>query len=189
MLLQACGLLQAISEQDELNWEIGLFRREKSALNLDAIQREITILHDELSACYEGYKQKELISQYRLMYTTHKRGAFVYEFSDEDLNSIQALLDELRAKIASSDLFDEFHKRRLLIRLEKLQSELHKKQSDLDHYWGLIGDAGVAVGKFGKDAKPFVDMIKQITKIIWKTQAKAESLPDNSPQPLLPSDE
>jgi hypothetical protein len=102
---------------------------------------------------------------------------FHYEFSDGDLRRIQQLINQLRDDISTSDLFEDQHKNRLLTRLEKLQSELHKKVSDLDKFWGLVGDAGVVLGKFGKDAKPIVDRIKEISDIVWRTQSRAEELP------------
>lgn len=112
---------------------------------------------------------------------------FSYEFSDGDLNKIQELVSQLRESIVSSTLFEEDHKARLLARLEKVQSELHKKMANLDRFWGLVGDAGVAIGKLGKDAKPFVDRIREISDIVWRTQSRAEELPSNTPMDLLSS--
>ena len=60
---------------------------------------------------------------------------------------------------------------------------MHKKVSDLDHFWGLIGDAGVALGKLGNDAKPIVDRIREITGITWNTQSRAEELPSGTTFP------
>jgi len=57
--------------------------------------------------------------------------------------------------------------------------------SSLDKLWGLIGEAGVVLGKFGEDAKPFVDRIVEIAGITWRTQARAEELPSATPLPLL----
>ena len=57
--------------------------------------------------------------------------------------------------------------------------------SNIDQFWGLVGDAGVALGKFGEDAKPFVDLIKEILDIIWRVQSNAEELPSGSTQALL----
>ncbi len=62
---------------------------------------------------------------------------------------------------------------------------MHKKISDLDRFWGLIGDAGIAIGKFGENAKPIVDRIKEIADIVWRTQANAEELPTGSSIPFL----
>jgi len=110
---------------------------------------------------------------------------FSYEFSEGDLNRIQQLINEVRQLISDSKLLSENHKGRLLKRLETLQSELHKKVSDLDRFWGLIGEAGVVIGKFGNDVKPIVDRIREIAEIVWRTQARAEELPSGLPLPML----
>lgn len=110
---------------------------------------------------------------------------FSYEFSQGDLDRIQLLLSQLRDLIANSKNFDKDHQYRLLQRLEKLQSEMHKKVSDLDRFWGLIGDASVVLGKIGKEAKPIVDRVREITEIVWQTQSRAEELPSGTPLPSL----
>lgn len=110
---------------------------------------------------------------------------FIYKFTDGDLSRIQKLINELRDLISSSQLFDANHKERLLKKLEGLQKELHKKMSSIDKFWGLVGDAGIVLGKFGKDAKPLVDRISEIAQIIWRTQANAEELPSGANLPLL----
>ena len=91
----------------------------------------------------------------------------------------------MRDNISASELFTSEHQQRLLRRLEKIQSELHKKVSDLDRFWGLIGDMGVVIGKFGKDAKPIVDRIREITNIVWTTQSRSEELPSGTNIPFL----
>ena len=109
-------------------------------------------------------------------------------YSAGDVSKAQSLINQIRELISITSSFEQEHKKRLLTRLEKLQAELHKKISDLDAFWGLIGDAGVVLGKFGKDAKPLVDLIAQLTAIVWATQSRTEGLPSNCPPPLeLPS--
>jgi len=110
---------------------------------------------------------------------------FTYNFTDGDLKRIQEVINELRTLLSKSELFDANHKERLLNKLENLQRELHKQVSSLDKCWGLIGDAGVVLGKFGKDAKPFVDRVKEIAQITWRTQARAEELPSGLSIPFL----
>lgn len=110
---------------------------------------------------------------------------FAYEFTDGDIKRIQTLVNELRNIISDSEDFDANHKDRILNRLEKLQMELHKRMSSLDKFWGLVGDAGVVLGKFGKDSKPLVDRIREITQIVWNTQVRAEELPSGTKIPLL----
>jgi cell fate (sporulation/competence/biofilm development) regulator YlbF (YheA/YmcA/DUF963 family) len=115
----------------------------------------------------------------------YQSNSFSYEFSENEVNKIQSLVNELRDFITISKLFEEKHKQRLLKRLEKLQQEMHKKMSNVDIIWGFVGDAGVVMGKFGKDAKPMVDRIKEITQEVWKVQSRSEGLPEITSHPLL----
>jgi len=110
----------------------------------------------------------------------------LYEFTDGDLQRIQSLISELRNLTSSTSDLNDDHKRRFLSKLERLQSELHKRVSDLDRFYGLVGEAGVVLGKLGKDAKPFVDRIREIAQIVWRTQSKREELPSSAPPPMLP---
>lgn len=110
---------------------------------------------------------------------------FSYKFTDGDLTKIQSLLNDLRNLINESELFDAKHKERLLNRLESLQKELHKTMSSLDKFWGLIGEAGIVLGKFGQDAKPIFDIIKTIADIVWRTQVSSEELPTGTTLPML----
>ena len=153
----------------------------------------------ELAICIKNIKEEVMplineelkkLNKRKFLYAIQEKKlsinkGFCYEFSSSDLSRVQQLIDELRSKISSSELFEKDHQQRLLRRLENLQIELHKKMSNMDILWGLVGDAGVAIGKFGEDAKPFVDRIKELTEIAWKTQAKAEKLPKPSRNPLL----
>lgn len=126
---------------------------------------------------------------YKKRYESVFNSVFAYEFSQGDLERIQILINEIRIQIVENDKFVSGHKQRLLQRLEKLQSELHKRVSDLDRFWGLIGDAGVVLGKLGEDAKPIVDRIKEIAEITWKTQARTEELPSDISNPVIEHDQ
>jgi hypothetical protein len=114
--------------------------------------------------------------------------SFAYTLSEADLRRIQTLVNELRNLITASDRFEDDHRRRVLERLEDLQRELHRRLSNLDRFYGLIGDAGVLLGKFGHDAKPFLDRIREIVEIVWRSQANAEQLPASAKPALLTSE-
>lgn len=129
------------------------------------------------------------LSRAREKFRTRFGIAFLYEFSDGDLKRIQELVNELRDIVVKSELYDAKHKDRILSKLEALQRELYKKMSNFDKLWGLIGEAGVAIGRFGVDAKPFVDRIREIAQITWRTQARAEELPSGASFPLLAAPE
>ena len=130
-------------------------------------------------------ESKLRVATFRNRFRTSLDKGFNYEFSQGDLERVQVLINELRDLISKTERFDKDHQQRLLRRLEKLQSEMHKKVSDLDRFWGLVGDAGVVAGKLGKDAKPFVDRIRDIAAIVWRTQSRAEELPSGTQLPQL----
>lgn len=125
------------------------------------------------------------LESFRGHFRTSFGSTFCYEFSQGDMEKIQELINQLRDLISAASHFDKDHRKRLLDRLERLQSEVHKKVSDLDRFWGLIGDAGVVLGKFGTDPKPIVDRIKEIADIVWRTQSRAEELPSGTGFPML----
>lgn len=133
--------------------------------------------------------QRQKATAYSSRYQNVFKSTFAYEFSSSDIDRVQQLLNELRVQITSLESLEENHRSRLLKRLETLQSELHKRISDLDRFWGLVGDAGVVLGKFGTDSKPIVDRIREIAQIAWKTQSRTEGLPSNTPNPMLESKE
>jgi len=128
------------------------------------------------------------MESYTSRYETAFKSSFAYEFSQEDFDRIQILVNEIRNKISENSSLDTAHKKRLLKKLESLQSALHKRISDLDKFWGMVGDAGVVLSKLGTDAKPIVDRVKELVQIVWKTQARTEELPSNSQNPMLQND-
>ncbi len=152
------------------------------------IQNDCNLINDYLLSMRTEFSSKA--NQIKLETMKNKfykeiNQVFAYEFSQGDLDRIQVLINELREEIKQSNLFEDKHQERLLKRLEKLQSEMHKKMSDIDRFWGLIGDAGVVLGKFGKNSKPFVDRIREISDIVWRTQSRAEELPSDTPAPTV----
>lgn len=138
-------------------------------------------VRSELEVKLRTNKQERMVDHF----STVLGKGFVYEFSGGDLERVQVLVNEIRDRISNLDSIKEEHKQRLLRRLERLQSELHKRMSDLDRFWGFLGDAGVVLGKFGEDAKPIIDRAREILQIVWRTQARAEELPSGTPAPFI----
>ena len=159
-----------ITNQQENGRAIASFFQSLQSMAEQAVTKKRTITAlDRARSKYQAWLGKE----------------FAYEFSDADLERIQTLINELRSKIGESTKIEETHRRRLLAKLERLQLELHKRVSDIDRFWGLVGDAGVALRKFGEDAKPIVERMTEIAEIVWSTQARAEQLPSNAEFPPL----
>lgn len=89
-----------------------------------------------------------------------------YEFSEGDFKRVQTLIAELREMIRSSSLIADDHKRRLLRKLEAMASELTRKTSDIDRFWGFIGEAGVAMRKFGEDLQPISQRVIELGGLV-----------------------
>jgi len=182
VLLETYALLAELSESGLIqiaapNFSpIGLVDQDCAAISqwIHLVKSQLVKAHSKLH-----------ILSLRARFRASLAAGFCYEFSQGDLERIQTLINQLRDLVAKSGEFEKDHQHRLLKRLENLQLEMHKRVSDLDRFWGLIGDAGVAIGKFGKDAKPFVDRIKEITDIVWRTQSRAEELPSGTSIPRL----
>lgn len=116
------------------------------------------------------------IDSIRENFRAHLGEEFAYSFTAGEIEQIQNKINTLRKFLTDCQSIAEDHKNRLLRRLEKLQSELHKKMSNVDRFWGLIGDAGITLGKFGKDTRPLVENIKEIANIVWRAQTRSEGI-------------
>ena len=90
----------------------------------------------------------------------------VYEFPEAEFKRVQDLIQELRELIRSSSLLSDEHRRRLLRRLDAMHGELHKKTSDIDRFWGFIGEAGIAMRKFGQDLAPISERVLELGGIV-----------------------
>ncbi len=173
-LFETYSLVSVILESFDLNSPV------EDIVLEGEMNKDCSLLKNYLDSVLVEYSKKAKQINLETMKNKFHReinNVFCYEFSQGDLDRIQILINELREEIKNSKLFETKHQQRLLKRLEKLQAEMHKKMSDVDKFWGLIGDAGVVLGKFGKDSKPFFDRIKEISDIVWRTQSRAEELP------------
>ncbi|MDC4226210.1 MAG: hypothetical protein MPW15_18650 [Candidatus Manganitrophus sp.] len=182
ILAEAYSLLVEISELDLLPIKV-TYPQLMGDISEDCarIYKYLSEIRERCSAEASKIRVQSLRTRFRVTLGND----FAYEFSQGDLDRVQQLINQLRNLITNADQLEKEHKQRLLRRLEKLQSEVHKKVSDLDRFWGLIGDAGVVLGKLGNDAKPIVDRIREIADIVWRTQSRAEELPSGTSLPSL----
>lgn len=183
LLWEGCSFIQVVIDSNELDIDTTLPEATGDINeNCDKLYNGYLAL---VKSTFEEHSIKLKVEAYTSRYNTALKSSFAYEFSQGDLDRIQLLVNELRDHISENKKLDDDHKRRLLKRLEHLQSELHKRVSDLDRFWGLVGDAGVVLGKLGDDAKPIVDRIREMAEIVWKTQARSEELPSDSSNPMI----
>jgi hypothetical protein len=90
----------------------------------------------------------------------------VYEFSEKDFLRAQVLVNELRDLLQETSLLSDDRQRKLLRRLEAMRGELHRKTNDIDRFWGFLGEAGVAMRKFGEDLNPISQRVLELGRII-----------------------
>lgn len=173
--MRSAGLLTLLSPVPTFSPKGNLAEKCKVAIQL------IQGISNQIS----GQAEELRLEAHRKRFKASLGSGFVYEFSQGDLEKLQILINDLRATIAANTGLASEHKSRLLKRLEALQAELHKKISDLDKFFGLIGDAGVVLAKLGNDAKPIVDRVREIADIIWQTQSRAEELPSGTTLPQI----
>jgi hypothetical protein len=133
----------------------------------------------------EKQKHIDLFQEHKNRFRLYLGKGYRYEFSEGDLKRIQKIINELRDLISATEDLEAEHKRRLLRRLEKLQSEFHKKVSDLDAFWGFLIEASITIGLMGENVKPMVDRIKELKEIIWPVQTRAYELSSDLPFKLL----
>lgn len=122
------------------------------------------------------YIQGQLASK-KQHYSALFAGLTAYEFSEAEYAKIQALITELRELIVTNSDFTEGHRSRMLKRLEAMQGELHKKTSDIDRFWGFIGEVGINMRKFGENMKPISDRVRELAAIVIAVICAKEGIP------------
>lgn len=179
-LLELLGLWAAVSEKHGEEFPLP-----KLDGDIEYQIRQIVDDFENWSVKMQEYFGTQALEGYKKRFSLMLGGSFAYEFTDGDLRRIQLLLNELRTLIGDYNGFQDDHRRRLLLRLESLQGELHKRVSDLDRFYGFILDIGALMRQFGEDAKPMVDRARELMGIVWRTQARTQELPSDSEVPLL----
>lgn len=90
----------------------------------------------------------------------------MYEFAEPAYQRGQELITELRELLRTSALLDEDQKRRLLRKLDNMRTEFNKKTTDIDRFWGFLGEASIAMRKFGEDFDPVSERVMELAEII-----------------------
>ncbi|WP_157235044.1 hypothetical protein [Methylosinus sp. LW4] len=103
---------------------------------------------------------------------------------------IQEHIRKIRLLIHESDL-DIRKKNALLDRLNALSSEVDQYGTRTDRFFAFMGDIAFVAGDMAKKAKPLVDEVKDMMKIISRSRARQEgvSLPPGDEAILLPPPE
>jgi hypothetical protein len=137
-----------------------------------AVRAELTSRHAR------GYFDTKA-DEYMALFTR----ASVYEFQDPDYQRVQVLISELRELFRAGTLIGEDQQRRLLRRLEAMRAEFHRKTNDIDRFWGFLGEAGIAMRKYGEDLQPISERVLELGQIVLGvifTKEGVKALPELS---------
>jgi hypothetical protein len=106
----------------------------------------------------------------------------------DERRTIHDYLSHIREVIEKSHI-DERKRNALLDRLTELSREIDKSGTKMDGFVAFWVDVGFAFGSTAKAAKPALEELKEILKILYQSRAKEEqaSLPSPEEFPRLPS--
>ena len=163
--VEALAIVQALADHRNLSITIPTLGPNHRG-NLEAINQLFTNLSDSYG---QLARERDTTTQFSVKTDEYRNlfeGILFYEFSESDYLRIQELIGELRTLISESQLITADHQRRLLRRLEAMQRELHQKTTDIDRFWGFIGEAGITIRKFGEDIEPVSERVNELGKIV-----------------------
>ena len=92
--------------------------------------------------------------------------AAAYEFAEAEHKRAQELIVELRELLGGSNLIADDQKSRLLRKLEAMQRELRRKTSDIDRFWGFLGEAAIAMRRFGQDLQTVSARVLELAGLV-----------------------
>jgi hypothetical protein len=178
------GFLLSFSEARHLPVEVPtpVFEPERDVFQLADL---IDSLEKHVGPALSRQRIQEAVQRSQEFYQTKIGGAFVYTFLEDDYRRLVALVDRIGTLPRDHEQIDADHRDRLLKRTRQLRQRLHKRMSSLDMFWGLVGEAGVVLGKLGQEAMPLAEDMCEIIRITMRTHARAEGLPGATENPLL----
>lgn len=95
-----------------------------------------------------------------------------FKLAQEDVTEMNAKIGELREIVSTSDFLHKKHRRSLLLRLEKFQSEVHKAVSDFDVFLAGWSEVNEMIEDTGKKSKPIVDRFTELLGIAKRNKPK-----------------
>ncbi len=121
---------------------------------------------EELKAIVRYFAQLQMaVSQWAMEETFKKKfvdKSSTFKLAQEDVSEMNAKIGELREIVSTSEYLNSKHRRRLLLRLEKFQSEVHKAISDFDVFLAGWSEVNDMVEDTGNKSKPIVERFTEL---------------------------
>jgi hypothetical protein len=124
----------------------------------------------------QKYASERIIDEKKTKFKAILFGDYLYEFNSEELKTIRMLLYQLKSFLNESPHLESQFTQRLTRKIDNISKDLHVEMPTLDTLWGLVGEAGVLVGKAGEKVSMIVNKIREIIHVIWQVQARSENL-------------
>lgn len=105
---------------------------------------------------------------------------FAYEFTQNDLDQIQQILNQLRNLLSSTDAISPEHRDRVLKKFERLQRELHKRTPTLRNVRDTILELGLLAQAAEEAGQPILRLTWQLAQVISAVQRSAFGLPPST---------
>ena len=109
-----------------------------------------------------------------------------YSISEDQLDTVQERINEIRAILSKADGIAEHHRERLLKRLEALQKELHKTMPSMDRFFGTVLEVSAFAARLSEDGARIAHNCHDMFFIGLNKITTAAGLPPGGLSSLLP---
>lgn len=171
--LDALALFEVYSETHPLNIR---FNIPNLGTDAEKNSKAITDFFEKTKANLNELIVQQKLSDFRRNYADKFNKTTFYRFTDEERDRVKNVLHELRVLVGDLNTLGDDQKTRLMNRLGKIHVDIDLTLSDLDHMWGLLGDAFLVDAKHGKAGRLIVERLYRIVDTVWQVQARTEGI-------------
>lgn len=165
--LQAMGAFQAFADSYALNIDFPELSGDRQQ-NTDAISD----FFQELFNALDREVALMTVENARIHYAGKFVATYYYQFTEENLNKLQMLMESLNYEIERNQQLSEEARWRLVRKLNSSKDKIQRKMVSLDILWGLLGEARVALGSYTAENKHILERINAIASITRVTQER-----------------
>lgn len=174
--IEALGFIEVYAEANNLEMSFPKID-EKREQNIVKIEKFFM----ETCRTYERKYQQANLDDIKKKFASKLKSENVYTADDNEVIILKKQLIALRNEVEKNSLLDEDYKFRIIRKIDKILSTSYKSMTDLNPFWGLIGEKGIIIGKVGTEKKVIPELINFLADTIWKIQLRSEKMPVNTP--------
>jgi hypothetical protein len=175
--IEALGFIEVYAEANNLEMSFPQIdeKREQNIVKIEKFFMETCRL-------FERKYQQSNLEDIKKKFASKLKPENVYTADDNEVIMLKKQLIALRNEIERNSPLDEDYKFRIIRKVDKILSISYKSMTDLNPFWGLIGERGIIAGKLGPEEKKIPELINLLVDTIWKIQLRSENMPANTPR-------